>query len=91
MDSSPAFAAPAALEESHYLRERLTPAPDDLFYLHLSDLKQALTRVLPKPGARVLDYGCGGSPYRSLFESACYHRADIPGIPNIDFVFGEDS
>ncbi|MEO6845937.1 MAG: methyltransferase domain-containing protein, partial [Chthoniobacterales bacterium] len=37
------------------------------------------------------DYGCGGSPYRSLFKDSTYHRADFPGIPDLDFEYGEDS
>ena len=79
------------LNEDDYLRARLNPAPNDLPYLHLVDLRQALDTVLPAPGSRVLDYGCGGSPYQSLFRASCYHRADIPGTPGIDFEFGEDS
>ncbi len=51
----------------------------------------ALVKAVPAQNSRVLDYGCGGSPYQTLFKTSCYHRADIPGIPNIDFVFGEDS
>jgi len=47
--------------------------------------------IAANQGVSVLDYGCGGSPYRSLFQADRYHRADIPGLPDLDFVFGEDS
>lgn len=87
----PKFVAPPSLEEEVYLRSRLVPKPEDPLYLHLADLIQALRTARPSSGGRMLDYGCGGSPYRSLFQASTYHRADIPGIPNIDFTFGEDS
>jgi len=82
----------AALAADSYVRERLQPRPGDPLYLHLSDLLQALGASIPLPGAKILDYGCGGSPYRTLHPSpACYHRADYPGVPGIDFQFGPDS
>jgi SAM-dependent methyltransferase len=90
-NSAPKFVAHPVLDEAAYLRARLQPAPDDSLYLHLADLRQALDAALPPPGGRILDYGCGGSPYQALFRASCYHRADIPGIPNLDFIFGEDS
>src|SRR5262249_21062711 len=37
---------------------------------------------------RVLDYGCGGSPYRTLFGKCTYHRADLAGGHNLDFEYG---
>src|SRR5205085_11279201 len=41
---------------------------------------------------RVLDFGCGGSPYRSLFGSSVYHRADLAGSAmDVDFEYGPDS
>jgi SAM-dependent methyltransferase len=82
---------PAAIHEREYLRQRLEPAVDDPLYLHLSDLRRGLETVLPSPGARILDYGCGGSPYRSLFRTEHYYRADIAGTADLDFVFGPDS
>lgn len=75
-----------------YNRCRLDPRPADADYLHLSDLRLALGEVLASQSfARVLDYGCGGSPYRPLIKSARYDRADIPGVAGLDFVFGADS
>lgn len=74
-----------------YLRERLDPRPGDSLYLHLSDLRLALERCRPAGPLRVLDYGCGGSPYESLFPGAPYHRADFAGMPRLDFTLAEDS
>jgi SAM-dependent methyltransferase len=71
---------------NEYLRERLSPCPNDHFYLCLSDLLLALRRF-------ILDYGCGGSPYRSLFPNADYKRADYlqAGGDSLDYILSEDS
>jgi SAM-dependent methyltransferase len=79
------------LGDQDYLRQRLEPRPGDPFYLHLSDLLLGLRDLIPPGVSRVLDYGCGGSPYRSLFGSASYHRADLAGGANLDFEYGEDA
>jgi SAM-dependent methyltransferase len=79
------------LGEAGYLRQRLTPQPGDVLYLHLSDLVIALKSLIPKHASMVLDYGCGGSPYRPLFGSCTYHRADLAGGKNLDFEFGPDA
>jgi SAM-dependent methyltransferase len=44
------------------------------------------------PGARVLDYGAGQSPYRDVFESAAgeYVAADLPGNPNAQLTLNPD-
>jgi SAM-dependent methyltransferase len=69
------------LEDARYLRERRDPRPGDPMYLHLSDLALALRAAVDALGqpADVLDFGCGGSPYRDLFEGARYRRADFAG------------
>ncbi|MBV8832105.1 MAG: class I SAM-dependent methyltransferase [Hyphomicrobiales bacterium] len=77
--------------ESEYLRERLNPRFGDQFYLHLSDLLIAIKHLRPASISKVLDYGCGGSPYRQLFEECVYHRADLRGGTNLDFEFGPDA
>ena len=82
---------PADIAQQSYLRERLNPQPGDPIYLHLSDLLLGLRQFPFAPTLRVLDYGCGGSPYRSLFAGSVYHRADFPGLPGLDFTFAEDS
>src|SRR5262249_6172399 len=79
------------LGEVGYLKERLTPQPGDVLFLHLSDLLIALKALIPTHVSMVLDYGCGGSPYRPLFGSCTYHRADLSGGNNLDFEYGADS
>lgn len=80
----------AKLAEEDYLRQRLSPMPGDPLYLHLHDLRLALERFRTAEPLAVLDYGCGGSPYRTLFPSATYHRADFPPASHVDFLLGTD-
>jgi SAM-dependent methyltransferase len=80
------------LLDDQYILERLEPKFGDLAYLHLSDLLLALSPALKSAKGSLLDFGCGGSPYRSLFTGSIYHRADIPaGVDNIDFEIDRDS
>jgi SAM-dependent methyltransferase len=79
------------LGEAGYVQQRLSPRPGELLYLHLSDLLIALTALIPKNLSMVLDYGCGGSPYRPLFGSCTYHRADLSGGDSLDFEYGPDA
>jgi SAM-dependent methyltransferase len=85
----------AALAEGlagkEYLRQRLEPRPGDPFYICLSDLLIAIRTLLPSDASRVLDYGCGGSPYRTIFGECTYHRADLAGESNLDFKYGADA
>jgi SAM-dependent methyltransferase len=81
----------APLIEAEYLRQRLSPEPGDQLYLHLSDLKMALELLKSTEARKILDYGCGGSPYRSLFSQGTYHRADLRGGASLDFEYGPDS
>jgi SAM-dependent methyltransferase len=92
MSTAQDFSSPPILVQKDYLRERLDPRPGDPAYLHLRDLRLALGEAITTLQApRVLDYGCGGSPYRSLFSPTAYHRADIPGTPGLDYEFDEES
>lgn len=80
------------LTSAEYIRQRLNPRPGDLFYLHLSDLLLAVRELIPKNVGRVLDFGCGGSPYRQLFGPCIYHRADLAGsATDLDFEYGSES
>jgi SAM-dependent methyltransferase len=79
------------LVSKDYIRQRITPKPGDADYLHLSDLLISLKRLIPPGASRVLDFGCGGSPYRPLFGECTYHRADLVGNSKIDFEYGHDS
>jgi SAM-dependent methyltransferase len=80
----------ALLTGEDYVRERIDPRPADPEYLVLSDLLMGIRELAPVDAARVLDYGCGGSPYRQLFSAAVYHRADLTGS-DLDFTFGSDA
>jgi len=84
---------PAAeiLAQNEYVRQRIAPRPGDPDYLCLVDLLAAVKSVAPRDAGKVLDYGCGGSPYRALFSGAAYHRADLEGGADLDFAYGEDS
>lgn len=78
------------LSNAEYLRQRLSPAAGDPFYLILADLLQFVEMVAAEPRhGRMLDYGCGGSPYRSLFEGE-YVRADIAENPDRDVTLVHD-
>src|SRR5688572_6193687 len=77
------------LADTQYLKPRIDPKPGDSFYLHLSDLKLALARHATDQPITILDFGCGGSPYQGLFPNARYHRADLPQVPDIDYVINE--
>ena len=81
------------IRDNEYLRERLYPQEEDFTYLHLADLRMALEAVRTDLPITILDYGCGGSPYRSLFPNAIYKRADYlqDGIDRLDYVLSEDS
>lgn len=70
---------PDVLSASAYIRERISPVPGDRDYLCLADLLASVRRFASesRAGMRVLDYGCGGSPYRGLFQGTQYVRADV--------------
>jgi SAM-dependent methyltransferase len=79
------------LDCDDYIRSRLSPHPSDELYLHLADLYEGLKKHSSEQKIKVLDYGCGGSPYRSLFPNSVYHRADYIEIEGLDFKISEDA
>jgi SAM-dependent methyltransferase len=79
------------IRTEEYTRQRIEPTAGDTAYLHLSDLLLGLKTLMPSNITRILDYGCGGSPYRSLFGACTYHRADLAGDLTVDFEYGPDS
>jgi SAM-dependent methyltransferase len=81
---------PDDLRTLSYVRERWEPRPGDADYLQLADLRLALGAFRTESGIRVLDYGCGGSPYRALFPNADYRRADFGCDEGLDYVIGSD-
>ena len=80
-----------ALEADAYMRQRLAPIPTGSFYLHLADLRAALDLHKTSEKISMLDYGCGGSPYRSLFPNSKYFRADFTPCDGLDFLLPADS
>lgn len=79
------------ITENDYVRSRQNPRPGDPLYLHLADLRQAMAMVAATNPRRILDFGCGGSPYRNLFSGAQYYRADLPDTTGTDYVIQPDS
>jgi len=73
-----------------YYRERQQPSLRDVWYLQNSDLKHALEQYATIEPIRVLDYGCGGSPYRFMFPNARFERADIVPFEGVDYQIGAD-
>jgi SAM-dependent methyltransferase len=75
-----------AMADAAELKSRLQPSPGERFYLHLSDLRKMMGDLTTYVSGRVLDYGCGGSPYRSLFKYDAYVRADVGGMTDLDHI-----
>lgn len=74
------------LSDRKYVLERSRPRPGEVLYLHLSDLALALHDI-PRPteGAKVLDFGSGGSPYRDFLGVVDYKTADFEESGGMDF------
>jgi SAM-dependent methyltransferase len=83
--------ADISIQDENYLRKRLEPRPGDEDYLHLVDLLAALRPFATSDKLTILDFGCGGSPYRSFFPNAEYRRADFEEMSDLDYVIGNDS
>ena len=79
------------ISDDVYLRERLDPQLDDVFYIHLVDILAFLKYVVRNKTGDILDYGCGGSPYKSLFQGERYVRADYIQGDGIDVRIGDDA
>jgi len=79
------------LAEKNYLRGRQRPSLKDPSYLILADLYEAIKRTAPPIRGRVFDYGCGGAPYRHLFEGCDeYVCADITPGPRVQRLLQPD-
>jgi SAM-dependent methyltransferase len=76
----------ALLAADEYIRERVAPFFGDEYYLHLSDLLDAIKLLANFRAPRVLDYGSGGAPYRKLFTGT-YIRADLASNPQAELHF----
>lgn len=78
------------LSEADYNRQRLSPDPKDELYIHLSDIRIFLEHYSNEPFPKLLDYGCGGSPYREMFKTKNYVRADYVDCGNLDCLISAD-
>lgn len=78
-------------ESEEFRNERMVPRPGEPDYLVLSDLRLFLERYGTDNCLNVLDFGAGGSPYRSLFPNSIYHRADFVVTEGLDFVVDSHS
>ena len=59
-----------------YNLARTSPKITDKLYFHFKDLVTALSKVPFTDQSKILDFGCGSAPYRSLIPHGLYHRAD---------------
>lgn len=88
--SESVFISPNILSEklsnAEYNRERFAPEFKDNFYVHLSDVRMFLDSYKDDTFERLLDFGCGGSPYRPLFKAKSYIRADHVDCGNLDYM-----
>lgn len=91
VNGAEAHALVESWNDPEVVRRRLRPRPGDLEYLVLEDLREFLGRFATTAPIRVLDYGAGPSPYRSLFPNAEYRRADLVPSEGIDYLLPVDS
>src|SRR5262249_60227754 len=59
------------------IRARLSPQPGDPLYIYLADLLLAVKKIATSEAVKILDYGAGLAPYRSLFPRGEYRTADV--------------
>jgi SAM-dependent methyltransferase len=79
------------LRGEEYVNLRLAPPIWDIDYLTNKDLRDAILVLAKNQRGRTLDYGCGGSPYRSLLtDLRPYVRADIPPGDGLDLVLDKN-
>jgi SAM-dependent methyltransferase len=78
------------LAGAEYNRQRCQPHPKDPYYIHLSDIRLFLAAYEGATFGSILDYGCGGSPYRSLFQATEYRRADYVDCGGVDCLIEQD-
>jgi SAM-dependent methyltransferase len=79
------------LAAHNYLRERRSPGLCDLSCLILQDIQNLIRRTAPKMDGKLLDYGCGGAPYKDLFANCLgYVGADMLAGPDVDVVLTQE-
>ena len=87
--SNPDSAIALSLAKTEYNRQRAFPQPKDNLYIHLSDLRLFLDKYCDHRFERLIDFGCGGSPYRSLFNANNYVRADFLDTGELDYTIND--
>lgn len=70
---------------------RLTPRYFNDCYLVWVDLRDFIKSNGTDKPIRILDYGAGGSPYKSFFPNADYRRADITKARSLNYQIRADS
>jgi SAM-dependent methyltransferase len=75
--------------DTSYVEQCLNPPASHPLYLHWLDLRDALKSVASQEAIRMLDYGCGSSPYRSFWPKSEYIRADYLITPGLNHVLEE--
>jgi SAM-dependent methyltransferase len=88
--AKPSEAIADSLVKGDYNRMRLAPQFQDPLYPHLADVRMFLDAYVQEPFDVLLDYGCGGSPYRPLFQAKKYLRADYVDCGNLDCLIADD-
>lgn len=78
------------LIDDTYNLGRSQPSPGEKSFLPLTDVRSVISRYSTDSEVVLLDYGCGGSPYRELFPNADYRRADYISIMGLDYQVAED-
>jgi SAM-dependent methyltransferase len=79
-----------SFSQDQFVRPRVDPQLGDEDYLHLSDLLLGLKSIGDLKFDRILDYGCGASPYQKLFQCQNYIRADCVGSSGLDHHYVPD-
>lgn len=80
-----------ALAGEKYVRSRLLPSGRSPDCLILEDVLAVVRPFSRDVAGRILDYGCGGAPYRELFARATeYIGVDVAPGPRVDRLLRED-
>jgi len=85
------YATDHPFSDPKYADARLSPSQGDRLYFHFSDLVTSLSYVDFEKDSKILDFGCGSSPYYSVIPHEIYHRADYKyANVKIDFEIVDD-
>lgn len=94
MDQARGGSRPVAESQTSMSRRELPPRPWQRLGYVTAELRRHIKTLIDgldlPPGSSVLDFGCGASPYRHLFRSVEYLRADLEGSPDVDVIVQPD-